>query len=409
GAPAVQEGSIVFEQGEVFEYDHARQGDKVLFAGTGQETPILMVGEGDEVLAWATNMAKSTPLAVKAEGRDLWVFTGVPFWEGNLYVFSDMLMQALGEGASGRGIFVRLDGIDPFADPLVLAEASEWLIENDIPFGVSFQPAIWEAGTGNLVTLDQNRELAEQLRNMQRRGIPLFMRGFAGNIHRIPDDDAAEFWNIDRDRPLRDGRGILRTRISKGLAVCERLGVAPRGFVAPGYMLPPDLIDTVADRFDLILGRVQASPQTASASFAPPFTCRVGAMKLIPENLGYVSAYMPQQSVAVILSMAREMTLVRGGLASFAYDPRLGTDYLETLIKGLESNGYDPDVFALTEGVTVRETTFTDTDMLPGNGQVRYFARYLAYGLLSVGGILIILLFIAYSRRSARGRRNLFK
>jgi len=409
GSPAVQEGSIVFEQGELFEYDHARRGDKVLFTGTGQETPVLKVGEGDEVLAWATNMAESTPLAVKAKGRDLWFFTGIPFWEGNLFVFVDMLMDAMRQSAQSRGIFVRLDGIDPFADPTVLAEAAEWLAENGIAFGVSFQPAIWEAGTGNLVTLEENRELSAELRLLQDRGVPLFMRGFAGNIHRIPDDNAAEFWDIDKDIPLKEGREILRTRIAKGLDVCQRLGIHPEGFVAPGYRLPPDLLDTVADRFDLISGRIQASSWTGSASFVPPFECRAGAMRLIPENLGYVSGYMPQQSMADILSKAREMTIIRGALASLAYDPRLGVESLETLIEGLELEGYEPDSFVFAGNKTESEITVSDNERIPADVSPRYLSRYLAYGLLCIGGILASVLFATYIRRSTRGRRDLFR
>ncbi|HDQ93147.1 MAG TPA: DUF2334 domain-containing protein, partial [Synergistetes bacterium] len=226
-----------------FNFDHVRYKDRVLFAGDQQQSVFLEAGEGAEILAQATDLQRYVPLVVHLPTMSLWFFSGIPFWDGGEMVFADILYDVFETEWKKNSLFVRLDGIDPFTDAGQVERVADWLRERTIPFAVSYSPANWEGGTGNLVTIARNRPLVDLLKGLSEYDIPLVMRGFAGNHRRVPYENAAEFWDYENDAPLPGAGKILEERLSDGISVSARLGIRPSGFMAPGYKIPPALLD----------------------------------------------------------------------------------------------------------------------------------------------------------------------
>ncbi|MDO9509407.1 MAG: DUF2334 domain-containing protein [Thermovirgaceae bacterium] len=394
--------------GVPFDFDHVVYGERTIFAGKQQQTAIFEAGGGAKVLAEATDLQRSVPLAIHIPERSFWLFAGVPFWEGGELVFADLLHDALGTGWKKRTLFVRLDGIDPFFDASRLNEVTEWLSKQAVPFAVSYSPANWEGGTGKLVTIARNRPLAEALRRLSEQGVPIIMRGFAGNYHRIPYENAAEFWDFENDHPLPGGKEVLRTRMADGLTVSSRLGIHPSGFMAPAYKLPPGLLDIVGDRFDLYVGRLQTSDMTSEASYVPPFMAEIRNMIFLPENLGYVSRYNPQETVSLILGRSLDMTVVRGALGSFAYDPSLGVEMLEIIILEMKKQGYSTEFPPDLPSGVVLANGIAQIDDLSGFERTRRIGIRSAYAILYLGAAVGLLLLMIYLKRSAGRRRDLF-
>ncbi len=391
-----------------FNFDHVRYKDRLLFAGKQHQSVFLEAGDGVEVLAQATDLQRSVPLAVHLPGISLWIFSGIPFWEGGEMVFADILYDVFGAQWKKSSIYVRLDGIDPFTDAGQVERVADWLRERTIPFAVSYSPANWEGGTGNLVTIERNRPLVDLLKRLSEYDIPLVMRGFAGNHRRVPYENAAEFWDYENDAPLPEAGKILQERIADGISVSARLGIRPSGFMAPGYKLPPELLDPVGDRFRMMAGRVQVSEVTSEASYVPPFPARVRNMILLPENLGYVSRYRPQEDISLILSKSLDMTVVRGALGSFAYDPVLGVDMLDLIVSEMRKQGYGIDfVFDIPEPVPILEGAEAIEDS-SGFERSKRTGELAGYVLLISGVLAGLFLAAIYIRRSLGRRRDLF-
>lgn len=395
-------------EGDFFDFDHVVYGQRTIFAGEQQQTAVFTVGGDAKVIAEATDLHKSVPLAIQIPGKKFWFFAGIPFWEGGELVFADILHDALGTVWKKRTLFVRLDGLDPFSDPAMLDKVSAWLLDQGVPFAVSYSPASWEGGTGKLVTIARNRPLVEILLKLSEKGVPLIMRGFTGNYHRVPYENAAEFWDFENDSPLLDGEKVLRERLADGIAVSSRLGIYPSGFMAPAYKIPPDFLDIVGDRFRLYVGRVQTSNFTSEASYVTPFIAEIRNMSFLPENLGYVSRYNPGEAVSLILGRSLDMTVVRGAMGSFAYDPSLGVEMLEIIVTEMKKQGYSTEFPPDIPQVVVPADGFLPVDDVSGFERSRRIGIRSAYAILCLGTVVGLLLLLIYMKSSGGRRRNLF-
>ena len=408
GFPKELPPGIRLTDSSFFDFDHVVYRQRTIFAGKQQQIPVFSA-EGDaRVAAEATDLNRSVPLVIQIPGRKLWLFSGIPFWEGGEMVFADILYDVLGTAWKKSTIFVRLDGLDPFSDPVMLEKVVAWLSGQGVPFAVSYSPATWEGGTGKLVTIARNRALVDVLQRLSGKGIPLIMRGFAGNYHRVPYENAAEFWDFENDAPLPNGEKVLRERLADGLSVSSRLGIYPSGFMAPGYKISPDLIDIVGDRFHLYAGRVQTSSITSEASYVPPFISRIRNMSFLPENLGYVSRYNPGEAVSAILGRSLDMTVVRGAMGSFAYDPSLGVEMLEIIVTEMKKQGYTTEFPSDFPQVVVPADGISSVDDVSGFDRSRRIGIRSAYAILYLGAAVGLILLLVYLKRSWERRRDLF-
>ena len=408
GIPPNLPAGIRFIEDAFFDFDHVIYAQKTMFAGKQQQTAIFVAEGGALVIAEATDLNRRVPLAVNIPDRRLWFFAGIPFWEGGDLVLADILHDVIGTSWKKRTIFVRLDGLDPFADPAKLEVVASWLLRHDVPFAVSYSPANWEGGTGKLVTIARNRPLVESLRRLSEKGVPLIMRGFAGNFQRVPYENAAEFWDFENDAPLDDGNTVLRERLADGISVSAKLGIYPTGFMAPGYKIAPALLDTVGDRFRVFAGRVQTSDVTSEASYVPPFPASIRNMVLLPENLGYVSRYNPGEAVSVILGRSLDMAAVRGAMGSFAYDPSLGVEMLEIIVTEMQKQGYSTGFPPDLPVEVSPEPGSATADDLSGFERSRRIGIRSAYAIFYTGAAVGILLLLIYIKRSVARRRDLF-
>jgi len=158
----------------------------------------------------------------------------------------------------------------------------------------------------------------------------------------------------------------------------------------------------------MIAGRIQTSEVTSEASYVPPFPARVRNMILLPENLGYISRYRPQEDVSLILSKSLDMTVVRGALGSFAYDPSLGIEMLELVISEMQKQGYGIDfIFDVPDPVHVPEGSETAEDS-SGFERSKKMAEMTGYVLMIFGVLAGLFLVAVYIWRSLGRRRDLF-
>jgi hypothetical protein len=168
------------------------------------------------------------------------------------------------------------------------------------------------------------------------------------------------------------------------------------------------LFEICGDRFLLYVGRVQTSNFTSEASYVTPFIAEIRNMSLLPENLGYVSRYNPGEAVALILGRSLDMTVVRGAMGSFAYDPSLGVEMLEIIVTEMKKQGYSTEFPPDIPQVVVPADGFLPVDDVSGFERSRRIGIRSAYAILCLGTVVGLLLLLIYMKSSGGRRRNLF-
>lgn len=297
--------------------------------------------------------------------------------EDRLLAFEDLLFDALAPSTPTRHrAMVRLEDIDPTADPTQLEQDADWLYSQHIPFGFNIIPkyvdptGYYNNGVPQTVTLKQSPGVVNAIKYMEARGGVLVDEGYTHQYSDVYNPftgvtgDDYEFYRVTQnsDETLdfvgpvaEDSTTWASDRVNSALSLFKQTKVGtPQIFVVPHYAASvPDYAvfqSSYPERWDrgMYYGGVLSggTPDYAHlfGQFFPYVVHDVYGSKVLPENCGDISPtpweIWPARLPSDIITCAQDNLVVRDGFAVFTFHPYLDISYLQQTVQGLQAAGY---------------------------------------------------------------------
>jgi len=362
----------------------------VTVLGTANCTDASGSPAGCAPIAQATGT--SFPWAIRS--ANLTYVGEVPFAyisETDRYVaFSDLLFPALAPAATPSHLaLVRLEDVDPTADPAALKQFADYLYSQHVPFSVGVIPeytdpaGYYNGGKRQTVTLAQEPALVSALKYMQSKGGTIIEHGFTHQYANIanPYDgvtgDDAEFYRArcsttqqppyNFDAPCQNTDYITWTGPLPGdsatwaasRAMTGRRLFAQAGLSQPAIWETPHYFASAADyagidtlystRYEreIFPSGLLGGPLDYThifGQFFPYVVHDVYREKVIPENLGNYEPVEtnnnPPRLPADIIRNAQVNLAVTQGVASFFFHPTYPLSDLRQIVAGIKGLGY---------------------------------------------------------------------
>jgi uncharacterized protein YdaL len=340
----------------------------------------------------AQTAGPSFPWAIRS--ANLTYVGEVPFSyisETDRYVaFSDLLFPALAPAATPSHLaLVRLEDVDPTADPATLRQFADYLYSQHVPFSVGVIPeytdpnGYYNGGKKQTITLAQEPALVAALKYMQSKGGTIIEHGYTHQYSNVanPYDgvtaDDAEFYRAQCsatrqppytfDVPCPNTDWVIWTGPLPGDSAAWAAGRATAGrrlFSQAGLSQPviwetPHYFASAADytgidtvyavRYEREIfpsGLLSGSADYTHilGQFFPYVVHDVYGEKVIPENLGNYEPVEennnPPRLPADIIRNARVNLAVTQGVASFFFHPTYPLSELQQIVAGIKGLGY---------------------------------------------------------------------
>jgi uncharacterized protein YdaL len=340
----------------------------------------------------AQSTGTSFPWAIRS--ANLTYVGEVPFSyisETDRYVaFSDLLFPALAPTATPSHLaLVRLEDVDPTADPAALRQFADYLSSQHVPFSVGVIPeytdpkGYYNGGKKQTITLAQKPAVVSALKYMQSKGGTIIEHGFTHQYSNVANPyngvtgDDAEFYRAQCsttqqppytfDAPCQNSDYIVWTGPLPGgsalwaaaRAMAGRLLFAQAGLSQPTIWETPHYFASAADYMGIdtvystryereifpsgLLGGTLDYTHIFG-QFFPYVVHDVYGEKVIPENLGnyepVVANNNPPRLPADIIHNAQLNLAVTQGVASFFFHPTYPLSDLQQIVAGIKALGY---------------------------------------------------------------------
>jgi uncharacterized protein YdaL len=333
-------------------------------------------------------------------GGNLWYVADIPFAymsEEDRYVaFADLLhyMLDMHHPVSHRAI-VRIEDVDPTADPNSLRQVADYLYGEGVPFAVSVIPVYadpfgyYNDGVSEWIPMTSQPDFMAALQYMVSRGGSIVLHGYTHQYDGLANPDTGvtgddfEFLRVQRqpDESLvytavpDDSAAWVRERLGLAEAQLEVAGLSEVAFEAPHYAASALDYQVFGTDFPATIQRalyftehpaamaefgrevgaapapgrgrpLQATggPLVFGGQFFPYVIERdVYGQKVLPENLGNVqlgSGGNQARLPADIVAAAAQNLVVEDGWASAYFHPFLDISYLQEMVSGIKALGY---------------------------------------------------------------------
>jgi len=338
-------------------------------------------------------------------GANLWYVADLPFAyiseEDRYIVFCDLLHDILGiDHEESKRAIIRIEDVDPNADPDELRQIADYLYSEGVPFAVSVVPVYYDPlgfynnSIPERERMSQVKEFLSALDYMVERGGNIVLHGYThqydetANPYNGVTGDDFEFYRVSLDDYGRvvyggpvpeDSERWARDRVRRGLQELERSGFSPVAWETPHYAASSTDYPVFANTFSATIQRVlyftdyplaahlfaraygapgrvkklgraravsaSAEPLYFGGQFFPYVIHRdIYGQKVIPENLGNVEpepwGEYPARLPEDIVRAASKNLVVRDGWASAYFHPFYDISYLEELVSGIKALGY---------------------------------------------------------------------
>jgi uncharacterized protein YdaL len=347
---ALARPAIAGKLGLAFTANEQDSFDRVVYKQTvlPKEDPWTCVLEARDparcrTFAVAGNGEREIPYAIRS-GRRFWFFADVPSSyaiEGGRYlVFADLLHDILNEDHAENPLaMVRIEDVHPLSDPAALDRIATFLHDADVAFQMAVVPIYAFPEENAYARLREKPNLASALKRVAAKGGAIVMHGTTHQRFGETTSDY-EFWDPVGDHPPEDSNEqSYRARIEEGLYEFWSSGVFPLAWETPHYAGSQEFYRTVSSFFSAAMERRQ-SVDTTGSDQAFPYLIRPDRFGqiIVPENLAYVP--LNDQRPEVILGPARNMKVVRDGVASFFFHPFLDLQVLKDIVNGMKSEEF---------------------------------------------------------------------
>jgi uncharacterized protein YdaL len=312
--------------------------------------------------------------------------------ESDRYVaFSDLLFAALAPTAApAHQALVRLEDVDPKANPTALRRFADYLSSQHVPFSVGVIPeytdpnGYYDGGVPQTITLAQAPAVVSALEYMHSKGGTIIEHGYTHQDSNVanPYDgvtgDDAEFYRAQCsatqsppyrfESPCQNSDWVVWTgpvpgdstawavvRVEAGRQLFTLAGLAaPTIWETPHYFASAadySGIDSVyATRYErelFVSGQLSGQPLDYShifGQFFPYVVHDVYGEQVIPENLGNFEPSSvnnnPPRPPADIIHNAQVNLAVTQGVASFFFHPTYPLSDLQQIVTGIKNLGY---------------------------------------------------------------------
>jgi uncharacterized protein YdaL len=296
-----------------------------------------------KLLATTSNGAETVPYAV-CGGRRFWYFADVPssyaIEGGRFLVFADLLHDIMNEDhASKQLALIRIEDVHPLTDPASLRRIADFLHSRDVPFHISLVPFYVHPENNIFVPTGQNPEFISAIKYMVAKGGTVVMHGCTHQRFGETTSDY-EFWDpVGNCPPEGQNEQAITEKMEEALRELWSAGIYPLMWETPHYAGPQKLYARLPEFFNISYERRQAIDEIGSDQYLPYIIPgdRYGQI-IIPENLGYIPLSNPDPDV--IIEPARNMKVVRDGVASFFFHPFVDIDVLKSIVKSMQQDGY---------------------------------------------------------------------
>ncbi|MCJ7580939.1 MAG: DUF2334 domain-containing protein [Candidatus Aminicenantes bacterium] len=306
---------------------------------------VIRIEEGREVRVLANienTEGKRYPYVLNS--GNLWYFADAPFSYllegGRFLILADLLHDIMGEfHLSDKKALVRIEDVHPESNPRNLRRIARYLHKKKVPFQISLVPIFKDSDNQNEVFLSQRPELVEALKYAVSKNGAIIMHGVT-HQHRGETGDDYEFWDDISGKPIRlSSPDWIDQKIKRGLSECHKNGIYPVSWETPHYSAGQSDYRIFAKYFSTFYDRVMATELSSSQQILPySIKLREIDVTVIPENLGYMSLEDPNP--AQIIENARNMLVVRDGLASFFFHPFISIEHLKRAVKHMTKMGW---------------------------------------------------------------------
>jgi len=295
------------------------------------------------VLATASDGESSIPYVVRS-GRNFWYFADVPtsyvVEGGRFLVFADLLHDILNENHISHNLaMVRIEDVNPMSDPKVLRGIASFLHGRNVPFHIALVPFYVFPEKNIYIGIHERPELVDAIKYMVKKGGTVIMHG---STHQRFGETTAdyEFWDpINNQPPEAENAITIKEKIETGLKEFWSAGIYPLMWETPHYAGSQRLYSAVKDYFSISMERRQSIDQLGTDQYFPYLIpCDRYGQVIVPENTGFVA--LDKQDVSIILEPARNMKVVRDGVASFFFHPFINIDVLKEIINTMKKEGF---------------------------------------------------------------------
>lgn len=369
---------------------HIIDSSKVAILATGECTA---AGTPVDCQPVAQTTGSQVPWAIRSD--NLTFISEIPFSyisEKDRYlIFADLLYPALAPNTPPiRQAAVRLEDVDPLADPLALRAVADYLASEGVPFQVAVIPrrvdprGFYNNGVPLNVTLAQRPELVAALKYMQTKGGTLIQHGTTHQYSTldnpyngvsgddfeffrsrcsstnippltfVPCDSAPDTWVQYLGPVPADGVAWARDRVRAGRTLFTQAGlILPTIFETPHYAGSRNsyagMRQLYATRYERTLsfgGQLLpgADPTRFFGQFFPYVTHDVNGSKILPENIGNYEPEPfnnhPAVPPAELAARARANTVVTESTASLFFHPYFPLEALRETVQGIKAEGF---------------------------------------------------------------------
>jgi uncharacterized protein YdaL len=174
---------------------------------------------------------------------------------------------------------------------------------------------------------------------MVKKGGTVIMHG---STHQRFGETASdyEFWDpINNQPPEAENDITIKEKIETGLKEFWSAGIYPLMWETPHYAGSQQLYSVIKDYFSISMERRQSIDRLGADQYFPYLIpCDRYGQIIVPENTGFVP--LDKQDASIILDPARNMKVVRDGVASFFFHPFINIDVLKKIINTMKKEGF---------------------------------------------------------------------
>jgi len=292
--------------------------------------------------------------------------------EDRYLAFCDLLHDIVGiDHPSSQRALMRIEDVDPTAEPTELDSVSSYLETASVPFQVGVIPVfkdplgLLNGGVPQTIRLSDAgvADVRDALSNMLDSGGQIFLHGYTHQYDSVVNpysgltgDDSEFFlssWSEETGTLLigpvpEDSVSWVNGRIDQALAELTASGYSPVAWETPHYVASALDNTEFGKRFDLCSGRMlyfTASGSHFAGQFFPyPIKTDIYGQRISPENLGNVEPFpfydYPLRYPEDIVRAAQKNLVIRDGWASAYFHPWFDRTYLTDVVEGVQALGY---------------------------------------------------------------------
>ena len=286
-----------------------------------------------------------TPLIMHRD--DFWLVSDVPLYGTEGLVFAEVMHDIMKEDHPPTSTaYIRLEDVNPYYDPGILIELSDYLQgrEPPIPYSVGVIPQYNDPEAGIKYFLHDEVGATEAIRYMQANGGYIILHGWK---HQMSEHEKTgegwELWDGENDKPLDyDGVDTLSDIIETSLNEVLSTGIYPLAWESPHYACSQAGYEATARHFDMAIEQLQLSDLTCESTITAPYLIYsdMYGRTVVPENCGYIYGDYTEAAYATIERAKAIKKIVRDPAALVFFHPAIGLEYVEIIVDGFEAEGY---------------------------------------------------------------------